>query len=260
MPSPFPGMNPWLEQAGVWEDFHNLYLNHIRVHLSGIVEPRYVVKLETRLNVRSTNVVENGFLGRADVGVVRGSDSRLLLRAPAAVDTPTALLEIPDYEVIPENYLTITDRSRRRVVTVLGLLSPANKRAGEDRQVYLAKRRQLFRSMTNLVEIDLLRGGLRTDAPVLPACAVAVVVIRSETFRRALTWTLSLRERLPRIPIPLEDPDPDAVLDLQAMLHETYDRGRLANDLYTFPPDVPLEPADAAWANDILTRDQALRG
>jgi hypothetical protein len=26
MPSPFPGMNPWLEQDALWHDFHQRFL------------------------------------------------------------------------------------------------------------------------------------------------------------------------------------------------------------------------------------------
>ena len=45
------------------------------------------------------------------------------------------------------------------MVTVIELLSPSNKRAGDDREQYLAKRRELLRSPAHLVEIDLLRDG-----------------------------------------------------------------------------------------------------
>ena len=55
-------------------------------------------------------------------------------------------------------YLEVRDREGREVVTVIELLSPSNKRAGDDRESYLAKRRELLRSPAHLVEIDLLRG------------------------------------------------------------------------------------------------------
>lgn len=45
------------------------------------------------------------------------------------------------------------------VVTAIELLSPKNKRSGEGRRVYELKRQRVLRSLTHLVEIDLLRDG-----------------------------------------------------------------------------------------------------
>src|SRR5205807_5342645 len=46
MPSPFPGMNPYLEQDDAWEDFHHSFITHARDSLSGRIGANYVVKIE----------------------------------------------------------------------------------------------------------------------------------------------------------------------------------------------------------------------
>ena len=56
-------------------------------------------------------------------------------------------------------FLEIRDRLGRELITVVELLSPANKRGGADREQYVAKREQLLKSAAHFVEIDLLRGG-----------------------------------------------------------------------------------------------------
>ena len=47
----------------------------------------------------------------------------------------------------------------QEVVTIVEVLSPANKRAGRGRDAYLQKRERVLGSSTHLVEIDLLRTG-----------------------------------------------------------------------------------------------------
>ena len=148
-------------------------------------------------------------------------------------------------------FLEIRDRRNRQLVTVIELLSPANKRPGGDRDQYLAKRQKVLASTAHLVEIDLLRGGQRPPVADLPACDYCVLVSRSEARPRVGLWPLQLRDRLPVIPIPLRNPDPDAQLDIQAVLHDIYDRARYATYLYDGSPDPPLSPEDEAWARQV---------
>ena len=64
-------------------------------------------------------------------------------------------------------------------------------------------------------------------------------------------WPVTLKERLPTVPVPLLPEDPDVPLDLQAALAGIYDV--FGYDLlvdYSKPPDVPLAEADAAWAHE----------
>jgi hypothetical protein len=62
-----------------------------------------------------------------------------------------------------------------------------------------------------------------------------------------------LRERLPRIRLPLAAPDPEIVLDIQAVLARTYEAGDYAERLnYAIPCVPPLSPEDQAWADTLI--------
>jgi len=64
---------------------------------------------------------------------------------------------------------------------------------------------------------------------------------------------LSLRDRLPLVPIPLLPPDADVSLDLQASFQNVYDFGGYDFVLdYTKAPPVPLKGAQAAWVAERL--------
>lgn len=223
MPSPFPGMNPYLEQNDSWEDFHHNFITRAQESLSGQVGANYLVKIEVRLILHELSAEERRFLGRAD-----------------AVD------------IERQSSLEIRDRRNRRVVTVIEILGPANKSAGSDSDDYLAKRRQVLAGPTHLVEIDLRRGGSRPTPPVLPSCDYYVLVSRHERRPVLDFWPLRLRHRLPRVPIPLLSPDPDVYLDLQAVLDRTYDAAEYGKYIYGDTPEPPLAPEDEAWARGFI--------
>ncbi len=48
MPSPFPGMNPYLELPALWHEFHNRLIVAISDALTPYLQPRYYVAVETR--------------------------------------------------------------------------------------------------------------------------------------------------------------------------------------------------------------------
>ena len=152
MPSPFPGMNPYLERASVWESFHPNLISAAHFHIAAQVLPRYIVQVETRLYIHEPP-----------------ADRRF----GDAVDTERV------------QYLVIRDREGRDLVTVIELLSAANKYAGPDREQYLGKRNEILRSRAPLVEIDLLRGGPRMPPDDLPTCDYCAVVSRVEERPRA---------------------------------------------------------------------------
>src|SRR5262249_40379790 len=144
-------------------------------------------------------------------------------------------------------FLEIRDRKSRELITVIELLSPANKRPGPHREQYLSKRGQVLASPAHLVEIDLLRGGLAMPGADRPACDYAVMVSRAPERPSAEFWPVGLRDRLPVIPIPLRTGDPDAQLDLQELLDRIHDTGGYAYYIEG-QPDPPLRPDQAAWA------------
>jgi hypothetical protein len=150
-----------------------------------------------------------------------------------------------------ESYIEIRDRQTRRLVTVIELLSPTNKRPSDDRERYLAKRAALLASDAHFVEIDLLRGWPRMPFDEPPTGDYCVLVSRVEERPRAGFWPIGLRERLPVIPIPLQAPHADAQLDLQAILHRVYDAAYYRDYIYDGSPWPPLGEEDAAWARSI---------
>src|SRR5271165_5590193 len=163
---------------------------------------------------------------------------------------PKYIVQLEDVEEVRD--LEVRDRLGRELVTVIELLSPSNKRAGEDREAYLAKRRELLRSPAHLVEIDLLRGWTPMPQEGRPACDYSVMVSRAEKRRAADFWPIRLRDRLPVIPIPLRLPDAAARVDLQEALHHAYDGPGYEYFIYRGEPEPSLPPNDAAWARQFV--------
>ncbi|MFI5457449.1 MAG: DUF4058 family protein [Isosphaerales bacterium] len=111
---------------------------------------------------------------------------------------------------------------------------------------------ELLNGPVHLVEIDLLRGGPPLPAAGRPDCSYSVLVSRVERRLDAEFWPISLRERLPVIPIPVRAPDADARLDLQAVLDRTYDDAGYADYIYDGAPRPRLGDEDADWARQFL--------
>ncbi len=251
MSSPFPGMNPYLEQEDAWHDFHERFMPATADRLAAQVDPRYIVKIDEHIYVHELSGEQRQFLGRADVAVAQRSPA-----ANAAAATPVLAAPVEGYlpavDVERLSFVEIRDRRNRQLITLIELLSPSNKRPGGDRDQYLAKRNEILASAVHFVEIDLLRGGRRMPVENLPSCHYYVLVSRHETRPRIGLWPLSLRERLPLIPIPLRAPDPDAQIDLQEVLDDIYGKARYETYIYDELPDPPLSPNDEAWALEFV--------
>ncbi len=255
MPSPFPGMDPYLEQEDARNDFHGRFIPLVATLLGGQLRPRYLVKIDEHVYVHERTAGSRRLAGRADISV--GCGSRKAVRRPA-VAAAAGLLEAPVTVRLPAvdrerlSFVEIRDRRNRELVAVVELLSPANKRPGPDREQYLARRMRILNGPVHLVEIDLLRGGLPMPAEGRPRCSYSVLVSRAERRLDAGYWPISLRERLPEIPVPIRDPDPDARLDLQAVLDRIYDDAGYADYIYEGRPRPPLGRKDADWARPFL--------
>lgn len=252
MPSPFPGMNPYLEQEEAWHDFHQSFIPAAREALHAQLPPDYIVKVEYHLYIHELPAEERRLLGRADVALAHPPGGAAAAGASAVLAAPAYATVPPAVDVVKDVYLAVYDRDRREVVTVLELLSPSNKDNGSDREQYLGKRKQVFASNTHLVEIDLLRGGPRLPLDGLPHCDYYVLVSRSQDRPRVGVWPIALRERLPVIPIPLRVGDVELQLDLQNVLNRVYDAAGYARYVYKGLPKPPFTPADAAWAQQFI--------
>ncbi len=249
MPSPFPGMNPYLEQADVWQDFHQSFIPLLRQLLSPQVRPKYIVKIEEQIFIHELSEEQRRLLGRGDMTVSRTSDDAVSI-ASIELEAPAVgrVLLSPDVE--RHSFLEIRDRGNRQLVTVLELLSPSNKNPGPDRQQYLAKRQRLLASHVHLVELDLLRGGPRLPIENVPTCDYCVMVSRYEDRPNVGIWPIALRDPLPTIPIPLIQEQ--ATLDLQSALHQVYDAAGYEDYIYASDPHPPLQGADVEWARRLI--------
>lgn len=255
MPSPFPGMDPFLESQE-WEDFHASFNLVIRDSLSPRLAPRYVVRVERRVYLESFRDDTPSF-GWPDVAVLRTAETgggAAVAAGPATVIEPFEC-ELPMPEERREVYLLIRLQETMEVVTVLETLSPGNKRPGSDgRREYLGKRETVLQSQAHLVELDLLRGGLRlpTVTP-LPQCDYFAIISRRQRRPKAAVYAWTLRVPLPTIPVPLKKGDSDVPLDLQAVFNTVFDRARYDLSLnYHAELQPPLSEASADWMRRLV--------
>lgn len=256
MPSPFPGMNPYLEQPAAWQDFHSRFVTHLGDALSKQVRPRFIAKVEEAVFIHEPASEErHGMLGRPDVSIVSRSDQSALAVAEPRADNVAALIaRIPDVDIEKHTYVEIRDRQNRDLVALIEVLSPSNKKYGPDREGYLSKRSILMHSPTAVVEIDLLRHGPRLPLTRVEDCDYCVMVSRDSMRPDVLAWAIGITDRLPQIPIPLRDDVPDAAIDLQALLDEVYDAAGYEDYIYSTPPDPPLTDEQHDWAQQFVPK------
>ena len=226
--SPFPGMDPYLEDPALWQEFHRRLVTALhRLLFSGLPVRRYEPVVGRRLYAAS--MAEHH-----------------------------------------EDYLEIREKGDRRLVTLLDVVSPANKttdagrqaylgrrRAAREAGVYLGQRRAAREAGPSLVEIDLvLQGRPALDYPRegLPKFHYAVTVTRAVQPERHEIYTATLQRRLPRFPLPLARDDRDAVLDLQVAFTRCFDEGGYLTRIdYCREPPVPLGEGDGRWLDATLT-------
>lgn len=258
MPSPFPGMNPYLEQPSCWESLHDALAFAAAEALIPLVRPKYLVKPRQRLYIHEAASETRHHLGAGDVGVSEvGPGGSSPVAVAAHILAPAYGVIPPPAEVEKQTYLEIEDREQDRVVTTVEILSPSNKRNPGDRAQYLAKRRDVLRSDVHLVEIDLLRGGRRMPMEDLPDSDYCAIVSRSYERPRAGIWTWILTDPIPVLPIPLNEGDDDVLLDLKPLIEGIHDRLGFADYIYRTEPEPRLSPDDHAWAQALLNHDQA---
>ncbi|HEX6984347.1 MAG TPA: DUF4058 family protein [Planctomycetaceae bacterium] len=252
MPSPFPGMNPYLEQPDAWHDFHERFCPAVAEALSAQIRPKYIAKIDEHVYLHELSAEDRRFAGRGDVTIARESTQETRpsagLTASAASAIGSVLLAVDEERL---SYVRVLDRRTREVVAVIELLSPSNKDSGADRSQYLGKRERILESPAHLVEIDLLRGS-RLPIKGLPDCDYYVMVSRAEMRPKVELWAFRLRDPLPKIPIPLRVPDPDAVLDLRAILDRVYAAAGYEDYIYAGSPVPPLPPEDERWVAELL--------
>ena len=254
MPSPFPGIDPYLEQPSRWEDFHGRFMAKVCDVLVPQVQPRYIATMVKMLFLAVEDEPTRHF--KPDAFVVE-SDSAAAAEfgaRTAVLEPPTKLLH-PDPELAERHFqVEIRDGEGQQVICTIELLSRTNKNRGRNRDAYELKRTRTMSSGSHFIELDLLRTRPRAPgAQNPPPLDYYAMVSRAEERPSVGFWPILLRDRLPKIPVPLKSPDADAVLDLQAVLDATYDAARYGDYIYRYgPPDPPLDEADADWAGGRL--------
>ena len=279
MPSPFPGMDPFLEDPHIFPALHHGLAASLNRILNAQLPGPYYAQVELRSEVGIIDEDEDDGPTHPvvpDVLILRepyraGRGGVALAEPPVIAGARTEVSPWVELERLPGEeprhaFVEIRDSKRgHKLITVIEILSPSNKSRGSDRMKYQAKQREVLESDASLIEIDLLRTGRR----VLPnahleeglriLCCPYVVLVSRAWDRDNLSlgyivFPIGQRDPLPCIPVPLKQGEPELPLDLQYVLNDVYDGGpyrRGAVD-YAGPIRPPLSGEDAEWAAGLL--------
>lgn len=245
-------MDPYFEHHALWPDVHNSLITAIRDAIVPMVAPAYYVSVESRAYV----IKPEGdlFLGRRDIAVASPAGTLPTQAAAPVVAGEVAVLEVelPIGDEINHYYLEIRSVQTHELITLIELLSPVNKVDQRGRFEYLQKWYETLMSLTNYVEIDLLRTG--EPMPVIPQVVsdYRILVGRGQIPRRAQLYAFGLRAPIPDFPLPLQPEEREPLVPLNQILHELYDRARFDLRIdYKQPPVPPLPDEHAAWAKEL---------
>ncbi len=273
MPSPFPGMDPYLENPHLWPDFHHRFATTMSELLNQFLPGEFFSLIKQRMEVGIVDDEADEEVSRyiPDVSINAAAwsdrgESTALIAQPRATVSPS---EDWDVDVKMHKHLFVEVREAsgvHRLVTLIEIVSPSNKR-GKDRKAFIDKQNEIIASDASLVVIDLLRTGPR----ILPSDEIEqrlqkrkihadyLVLIgrawdRTPSRQHYQLFPFALRDTLPVIPIPLREGDAEPTLDLQFLLQRVYDGGpyRRGAVNYAKPPDPPLTEPEMTWAAQFL--------
>jgi hypothetical protein len=250
MPSPLPGMNPYIESPELWSEFHSRMIVKIADALDDRLSRDYRVAVEKQVYLSDDG--ESILVGIPDVAVTGVTQN------PTSTATLTTIIQplnikIPVAQEVQERFLEIREVATGSVITIIELLSPKNKRSGEGRDAYLKKRQQVLTSATNLIEIDLLRSG-----QILPMVGeipsdYRILISRSHQRPKAQLYAFNLKQPIPAFPIPLRSEE-EPLLELQPLLHRVYDRARLELAIdYSQVCSPKLSKEDEIWLQNLVS-------
>lgn len=266
MPSPFPGMDPYLE-GEEWHDVHQRLATEISDYLAPQIRPQYIVRLAVAVVPDLPHAQEIEVI-YPDVEILRRK------RTPDSAPPPltpgeTAVMTLPPITkpvimplpVLKVRLVTVEIRETEthRLVTSIELLSPVNKRK-PGLTKFLEKRTRLQETGVHLVDIDLIRRGKRpvnppafTETHPLAQAHYNVMLTRAKANQIEL-WPIRVQEKLPTIAIPLRPTDQDIPLDLQAVFAAIYDKAGYDLSLdYSQPPPPPaFDDTTQSWIDELL--------
>ena len=258
--SPFPGMDPYLEQH--WGDVHTSLMVYIRNQinaqlpdeLQARVEESTAIQIEDetrRVVYPDVRIVENQtYQPSGDGGVALATET---------ITTAKPIIIKMDLETRTQRTVEIIDiSSNDRVVTAIEVLSPSSKIGRESRLAYKRKRAAYIEMGVNLVEIDLVRDGDHIVAIPLTLTPkqywddYITCVQRATQPSQFELYPMPLRQPLPDISIPLRRTDKDVLLQTQALIDQCYQDGRYWRTDYSLPLRPRLSELDATWAGTRL--------
>ena len=261
MASPFPGMDPYLEQPAFWSSFHTRLIVGLADAIAPALRPKYYVEVETRSYLDTPE--GELLIGIPDAIVLSDSQatddkSKLSFtgNTTLALKRPPLPVTLPMPVETKERYLEIREVSNDKVITVIEILSPANKRSGRGRDKYEAKRLDVLGSNSHLVEIDLLRAhpSLPINRPH-PILDYYILVSSANQRPQAQLYPFSIKEPFPTFLMPLKQKDEFISVDMQTIFEGVIERASYDSRIdYSRPlPLPPLSPEDQNWATMLIT-------
>ena len=258
MSSPFPGMNPYLEDSAYWSSVHHWLITEIARLLNQKLAPKYVVAVEVRIyetsGEKSTLIgIPDNIITKSSETSVKSSESSVATAIPS---TQPLTIELALPETIKQAYLEVIKVGTGEVVTAIEILSPINKNSGEGRIKYEKKRQLILNSHTSFVEIDLLRQG-KSMIPLNQNLEgdYRIVVSPSNQRPQAYLYAFNLQDVIPVFTFPLRPEDSEITLDLQSILHQVYEQGRYDLMIDYQQKVIPvLSSNDEIWIKKILEK------
>lgn len=256
VPSPFPGMDPYLEDPTLWPHVHTGLVVALHDELGPRLRPKYYVAIQRRVY---KTTYDDPYFVYPDVALGHAGESRETAAVyHAGRDAPVPggaqVVFVPVPREMQEGYLEIRRTGTGEVVTVVEVLSPGNKRPGQARTAYEAKRERVLASGTSLVEVDLLRS--YPPMPMAPeprGVHYRILVSRAHERPKAFLYAFSVRQPVPQFPVPLDPGEPEPVICLGPLLAGLYDRASFDLTIdYSRPPVPPLDEDDARWAAEMV--------
>ncbi len=260
MPSPFPGIDPYLESQHLWEGFHARFVTYFCDALNDVLPETYVAQLGEHFYLMElagrgakqvlpdVAVIEGEWRSTPRAARPRRTGGALALE-PVTISLPKMKKEVRDV------WIEIRRPPKRAPIAVIEVLSPTNK-SSESFVEYKLKRTSTLRQKVHLIEFDFLVGGRRLSmGEPLPAGDFYALISRGDRRPNCEVYTWTVRDPLPTIPIPLVPPDEDVTVDLGAVFMIAYNRGRYARLVdYDAPPTALRKTDDRAWAEKIARR------
>jgi hypothetical protein len=251
-------MDPFVESPAFWSDFHSRFINTWCEYLADLLPSDLEASLGERVYLVEQDP-DTRKLIYPDLAVLESGIQRPKTKEAVQAAGGVATLEPVTNAVIilegpRESYIEILHRPDHALIAVLEFLSPANKEQ-PGRTEYLLKRQALLYQHVHLVELDLLMGGRRLPMrEPLPEGDYHYFVHRAEQRPASAVYSWTLRQPLPRLPVPLRPPYSDISFDLAAVFTTAYDRGRFARRIpYGGKCPAPLKEQDRQWVEQVLS-------